>query len=66
MQPVLPGRLGKNGTSSNIWNIGLDLTRQPSLKSKHTNRHSIHIPPKTGRITTSYVTEALSWEMPIR
>lgn len=49
MQPVLLGRLRKNGTYSNIWNILLALTRQPSLKSKHTNRHSTHVLPAKDR-----------------
>lgn len=60
------GKAWENGTYSDIWNILLDLTRQPSPQSKHTNRHSIRFPPKTCRITTSYITEALSREMPIR
>lgn len=36
----------ENRTYSNIWNILLALTRQPSLKNKHTSRHSIHTSPK--------------------
>lgn len=42
----------ENGKYSNIWNILLDLTRQPSLKNKHASRHDLHIPQNIVRITT--------------
>lgn len=65
MQPVLPEAFWKWYVLY-ICSILLDLTRQPSLKNKHANRHGMHRPPKDRRITTRYITEALSREMPIR
>lgn len=44
----------------------LDLTRQPAGRNKHAHRHGTRTPQNTGHVAARCITEASSWEMPVR
>lgn len=44
----------------------LDLTRQPSGRTKHAHRHGTRTPQNTGHVAARCITEASSREMPVR